>query len=314
MPSVADTRSSPLVNHLGWQGWQVDLPTEWNPLRLSGSARAGTVVVADLERPRVELDWRRVRSIGGADLSRAGGSRRHTSLSWKPLAGAAVGAGIIDGRRAVAENGDVLALLLSGESRRLLFVRIASEPGGNVEPTADRILAAIADAGGASSVPWCVYGFAWSVPAGFQLSSHRFAAGRAALTFRRGRRLLGPLPRKPRAGGANDPAEGPTLWLRATRKAARLRFERWTLAGDRSEPAEADDSTGTDVGYGLEHRGHEIRMARVPRQKLWDRLAGGQAWQARWICRSAKRGYRVEAAGPEADRLLRAAVLGVECH
>ncbi len=278
MSSAADRPTGPLDNHLGWQSWQLDLPAEWNPARLSGNARAGTVIAADLERVRLELSWRRVRSVAGVDLSRAARARRRDSLTWR--ADACRGEGIADSRRAVTDNGDVLALLLSAASRRLLFVKVAGTPGGAADPTADRLLASIGDASRRASVPWCVYGFAWSVPAGFQLTGHRFAAGRAVLTFRHRRQSL--------------------------------TFERWVLAG--TGPTEGTGPADGCPAGTLDHNGHEVRMVRPARRKPWHRIVSGEAWRAEWICETSNRGYRLEAAGPDAARLLEAAIPGVNCH
>ena len=287
--STSKATSGPLDSHLGWRGWQIDLPSDWNPVRVGGSARSGTVIVADLERVRLELNWRRVRSSARLDLSRvarAGQGGKRASLTWRSPDPAGTGGGILDTRRAVAGNGDVLALLASRASDRLLFVKVAGTPDRRVEPLADRILNAVADASGEASVPWCVYGFAWSVPAGFQLSGHRFAAGRATLTFRRRRRSL-TLERWALAGAGGRPAPG------------------------RSEPAGSAESA---AGRCVSHNGHEISLAPVARRKLWHRITGGQAWRADWTCPVSKRGYRVEAGGPEAADRLEAAIRSIACH
>jgi len=319
------------------------LPADWNPVRVGGSARVGTVIVADLERVRLELNWRRVRSSARVDLSRvarAGRGGKRASLTWRspdpagtvahetvasptehekavaahfrsgrgprasrrgqapapsapepvpfpePPAIFEAGGGILDTRRAVADNGDVLALLASRASDRLLFVKVAGTPDRRVEPLADRILNSVADASGRASVPWCVYGFAWSVPAGFQLSGHRFAAGRATLTFRRRRQLL--------------------------------TFERWALAGAGGQPARGRSEPAGDsesaAGRCVSHNGHEISLAPVARRKLWHRITGGQVWRADWTCPVSNRGYRVEAGGPEAADRLEAAIRSIACH
>jgi len=270
----------PLANRLGWQGWQIDLPGDWNPVRLTGSARAGQVFVADLERPRLELRWRRVRSARRVDLSRlAGPSSKSEPLTWQPLPCGDKG-GIASGRRAVASDGTVLAMLLSRGSPRLVFVRIPGTPADDADPLAGRLLASISDASGRDPVPWSVFGFNWSVPACLQLVGQHFAAGRAALTFRRGRRWLG--------------------------------VERWAMAaGARNQPPDRVAITNTTP---IQHRGHEIPVTRRAPHKLWDRLMGGQSWRAEWACEASKRHFRLETGGSEAAETLEAAVTTVRCH
>lgn len=279
MPRPAQSEPVELDNHLAWEGWQTDLPSSWNPIRLTGSARAGTVTVADLERPRLELNWRRVRSARRVDLARLARGRRRTTLDWTPLRPPLIGEGIADARRAVADTGDVLALLLSRRSPRLLLVKIFAN---NQHAITDPLLASIADATGSPTVPWCVYGFAWSVPEGLQLSDRVFDAGRARLTFRHRRRSL--------------------------------TFQRTTLVGRPPPNAGPDAEVSTIPATVLEHNGHEIPLRRVGPTAAWHRGLTPHLWTADWVCPASQRRYRVEATGPDAPNLLQAAVRGVGCH
>ncbi len=43
--------------HLCWQGWRIEVPTRWNPVKLEGTFEEGYVLLADLHRPRLGLRW-----------------------------------------------------------------------------------------------------------------------------------------------------------------------------------------------------------------------------------------------------------------
>ena len=283
MQLAGNNDAVPFDNLLGWQGWQVNLPADWNPTRLSGDARTGAVIVADLERVRLELNWRRVRSRSRVDLARLADrqrTRKSTPLTWTALKPGSGDTGIAEGRRAAADSGEVLVLLRSRASSRMLFIKIAPTPNGDPDPLADRIIHSITDASNEPGVRWCVYGFVCAVPRTFHLTGHTFAAGRARLTFRRRRESLA--------------------------------FERWALVGDQSSGSAggADESSGINI----EHNGHTVRTCTSRPRKLWDRMARGPTHRADWTCDTARRGYRIIAAGSGAARLLESAVRTVICH
>jgi hypothetical protein len=47
---------------LCWQGWRLDLPDRWDPAKLSGDADAGTILLADLHRPRLGVRWQTLKA------------------------------------------------------------------------------------------------------------------------------------------------------------------------------------------------------------------------------------------------------------
>ena len=40
-----------------WQGWKLDLPDGWNPVKLQGDYVRGHALIADMHRPRLGLHW-----------------------------------------------------------------------------------------------------------------------------------------------------------------------------------------------------------------------------------------------------------------
>src|SRR4051812_6330284 len=51
------TATHPLT---AWQGWQIRLPSRWNPLKLEGDYAKGEILFADMDRPRLGMRWRTV--------------------------------------------------------------------------------------------------------------------------------------------------------------------------------------------------------------------------------------------------------------
>lgn len=46
-----------------WQGWAIDLPARWNPVKLEGTFEQGYALFADLHRARLGIRWSRDRRI-----------------------------------------------------------------------------------------------------------------------------------------------------------------------------------------------------------------------------------------------------------
>lgn len=49
---------------IAWQGWVIDLPVRWNPVKLEGTFEQGYALFADLHRARLGMRWSRDRRIG----------------------------------------------------------------------------------------------------------------------------------------------------------------------------------------------------------------------------------------------------------
>ncbi len=54
---------------LCWQGWRIDLPDRWDPVKLEGDAIKGLILLADLERPRLGVRWQTLKK--SADVAKA---------------------------------------------------------------------------------------------------------------------------------------------------------------------------------------------------------------------------------------------------
>jgi hypothetical protein len=263
-----------LDNPLIWQGWRVDLPADWNPAKLVGTARKGTVIVADLERQRLQVDWRNIRRASAVNLDRLTLRRKQAPLDWHRLDVA--GPGIVEARHAVGEAGETDAVLVTSKPARLMFVRIAPTAEGCPEPLAPRLLRSMGTAGGDDRLPWAVFGLTFSVPAGLPLTSYHFAVGRARLTFRRRRRAVS--------------------------------IRRWSLAAD------LDSVSDFARGEEHTRLGHPVTVRPASDRKAWDRWLRGPVWEASFTCPDIGRMFRLEASGSCARQDLLDLVDTIDCH
>jgi hypothetical protein len=281
---IGDDASAAQLQLFGWQGWQIRVPASWNPIGLEGDHARGRVILADLERARLELAWRRVRRIGSVDLARARGPQQQRVPKWQPWPVEPVTAGFDDARWGLTEHGGAVGMAVSRASSRLVFVRIL--PGGprpdNGKPV--EMLLSLADAAADEVIPWSVYGFAWRVPRRFRLIGQAFGAGSARVQFHAGRE--------------------------------RLEFERRLLADAPGRPGEGrkcpDEAAAPQVE--LMHGGHAVAVRPLRGGKLWERITGGSGLEATWECPASGRRYTVQARGTAPHTLLTDAVRGLLCH
>jgi hypothetical protein len=266
-----------LPNHLGWQGWQLDLPYDWNPARLAGTDRTGGLIVADLEGPRLEITWKTVRRTTAVDLSRLTARAKRGQPEWSVMPVSELGRGMICGYRSVAADGTISMMLLSGISHRLALLKLTPSPQAGREGSSALLLE---DTPVEEACPWCVYGFAWTVPAGFRLIDRSFAPGHTRVEFR-------------------DRRQG-------------LTFQRWALAGVAPEGNSACSPVAIP---GLRsHNGHDLRIRSLPANGLWGRLRHTATAEAEWVCPLAQRRYRVSSSGPQPLAALETSIQEVVCH
>lgn len=189
---VITAPSRPSLRILSWQGWQLELPARWNPVKIEGDYDSGSVLIADLHRPRLGMRWRK-------------GSKRFDPKTWAPKA-------LRDevGQLATAE---ATPHPLDGSDWQSSSVYIEPEPPGRdvwvgystvsrrcleIVHHAHRresvltgtILPSLRDAPREQSKRWAVFDLSCESPAGLKLVSHRLNAGDLSLSFEDNRRLV----------------------------------------------------------------------------------------------------------------------------
>ncbi len=57
MASATVATSPKTAAPLAWQGWRLSLPPRWDPAKLEGNLDGGTILLADLDHPRLGIRW-----------------------------------------------------------------------------------------------------------------------------------------------------------------------------------------------------------------------------------------------------------------
>jgi len=171
---------------VAWQGWKLDLPEGWNPVRLVGDFHKGQALFVDLERPRLGLRWETLRSLR-ADPGKAieqAFNQEVGQLASQEVRDQAIAGADWDISRLYVEPeppGRNVWIGFSRGSNRLLQIVQHVQRRENL--LVDAILPALADSDPAVATPWSIFELSCIAPAGMQLRSQRLLAGDLSLTF-----------------------------------------------------------------------------------------------------------------------------------
>jgi hypothetical protein len=174
-----------------WQGWQFEFPARWNPVKLEGDYAAGFALIADMNRPQLGIRWRTMRKVDpptwtqrvlrdevgrsaaaqAAPLEIAGNAWVGSTLFLEPEP---PGRDVWVARSTVSER---VIEIVHHVRRRDRLLR-------------DAIVPALIDTAPDSPQPWAVFDLVCTIPAGYELKSHRLNTGDLGLTFARKRATL----------------------------------------------------------------------------------------------------------------------------
>ena len=170
---------------LAWHGWSLDVPGEWNPVRIEGGWRSGFVLLADLHRPRLGLRWGAV-----------GGGRRFDPGTWARSAMRDEVGVIAAGQAKPLACGPFEASMLYCDPdapARDVWVGFSRTSDRGVEliyhaqkrdrVLADRIVPTLRDRAPEQPHAWSAFDLSCLTPAGMKLKSHHFGAGDLRLAF-----------------------------------------------------------------------------------------------------------------------------------
>jgi hypothetical protein len=186
-PASAPTRTRRTTQPFAWQGWQLRVPTSWNPVKLEGDFAKGYALLADLDGPRLGLRWtaikaksvtedtlrRVIRDEAGdeaADRAKRPPDPDTPDDAWDQLVH-------LDRN---PPGRDVFVTWMAA-SERLLEVVYHARRRDNV--LVQEIIPSLADCSRLSRVPWAVFDLSCEVPAELALESHRLNAGDLTLKF-----------------------------------------------------------------------------------------------------------------------------------
>ncbi|OGG51368.1 MAG: hypothetical protein A3F84_08505 [Candidatus Handelsmanbacteria bacterium RIFCSPLOWO2_12_FULL_64_10] len=185
----------------GWQGFLLRVPAEWNPGRISGDFRSGSVRMDDAEVVRMEVEWREAQgeaSISGIVDRFVEGltkevQRKKGRLEIQrrlPLAGDRPPEG---DQEAIFWEADcrVYALVRRcAPSNRIAFIRVIGRLGEDLAGVARDIFLAVEDQGREGERRWALYDLLCDIPPGFDLETSALRSGHIQLRFARGQGIL----------------------------------------------------------------------------------------------------------------------------
>ena len=189
------TRLAPFA----WCGWSLSVPAKWRPVKVAGDATKGSVLFADLDRPRLGLRWetppeKRVLTGGEADWLVDDLLRREVG---RLAADEAVDCGAATGDWPAARlyvepepPGRDVFVGVSRTSRRV--VELVCHTRRRDRLLEDLLLPSLHDAAEDEPRDWAIFDLAVTTPPGYAMQSHTLSAGdlRLALARRSGRATL----------------------------------------------------------------------------------------------------------------------------
>jgi hypothetical protein len=170
---------SPAPRHkpLAWQGWTLSIPAYWNPLKLEGDFDCGSLLIGDLNGPRLALRWATPHE------------KKFDPDAWSRRAIADEGGGADAKPRDIAGWNGVREWSDSESPDRKVWVgfssisrRVLQIVGRNSDHPADSSRDAALD--------WSVFDLSCRTPREWRLSEQRLNAGDLMLAFSRGRERM----------------------------------------------------------------------------------------------------------------------------
>jgi len=169
---------------IAWHGWSLDVPADWNPVRIEGGWRSGFVLLADLHKPRLGLRWGAV------------GGKRFDAGIWARSA-MRDEVGVIASREAKPLDREgfeaSIHYLEPDLPGRDVWVGYSPASGRGVEliyhaqrrddVLANRILPTLRDCAPGAATPWSAFDLSCVAPVGMTLKAHDFSAGDLRLAF-----------------------------------------------------------------------------------------------------------------------------------
>jgi len=174
---------------IAWQGWKLELPRRWDPVKLEGDHANGFALFADTLRPRLGLRWQTPKRKSGFD------SHSAVRLALRDEVGQLAATEAT--QFPVEEDGDCwqspllytepeppgrdVFSVYSRTSHRLL--QIAYHAHRRERILADSILPTLADLPVDRATLWSIFDLSCVIPGGMNLQSQQLNAGDLGLTF-----------------------------------------------------------------------------------------------------------------------------------
>jgi hypothetical protein len=176
-----------------WQGWKLEIPRRWDPVKLEGDHAEGYALFADTLRPRLGLRWQTPKK------SEKAGKKGSEAFFAAVNRAMQAEVGSLAAKEAKAflpadeawqspllyiepqPPGRDVYSVYSQTSGRLLQVAYHAHRRENI--LASSLLPILGDLPLDRAAPWSIFDLNCVVPAGMKLKSHRLTAGDLGLTF-----------------------------------------------------------------------------------------------------------------------------------
>lgn len=185
---------------LGWQGFRLRIPESWNPGKITGDFKAGSLRLDDAEVIRMDIEWREAQ--GSLPISTVvdrfvegltkEAQRKKGRLAiqrrfvfggrGEPPAGG-------DDQEVVFWEADCRVHALArrcAASNRIVFARVIGKVDENLEAVAREVFAGFEDQPPEAPALWALYDLQCRVPPGYQLESSALRSGHVQLRFSHG--------------------------------------------------------------------------------------------------------------------------------
>lgn len=178
---------------IAWQGWLLQAPARWNPVRLEGDFDRGYALFADLHQPRLGIRWRKPdrKKFNVADWSQralreevgmlAAEEAKELTLPDAPFTGSKL---YLDPK----PPGRDVWVAYSPTSGRM--VEVIYHARRRDRRLAETILPSLQDLPPGGTVPWSIFELSCRVPQGMGLERQQLIAGDLTLSFKHKAQVL----------------------------------------------------------------------------------------------------------------------------
>lgn len=178
---------------LAWAGWQLDMPSEWFPLKLKGNAEKGSMMVGDDACAMFSLHWDRPgrKSVSDGQLWVDKRLKKLGLLPDQapPAASNFTTCGWAYGVQSEEDKQTTYWFGYSEPAQLLLGVKVNGVlPQAQRDHITDHILPSLRATAADAETIWSMYNVSFVSPGGFRLFRKRLFAGDVVLEFIRGER------------------------------------------------------------------------------------------------------------------------------
>ncbi len=178
-----------------WHGVSMTVPSEWNPGKITGDEKSGSVRLDDSQMVRLELEWKEARGdkrvtqiidryVDGL-AQNAKKEKRSLQVNRNVQLSGLENLQLESPEYFVWESGNTIHTLAgySSETDRLLFIRVMTRPEEDPLQSLEILFGAISDTSAESARSWAIYDLICQAPANYNLESYELKSGHIKLLF-----------------------------------------------------------------------------------------------------------------------------------